>query len=542
MSSFSHEVEALDRWFKSERFAETLRPYGAQDVAALRGSLRTEYPSHIQAQKLWRLLTELKSRGGFSHTFGALDPVQVVQMAPHVTTIYVSGWQCSSTASTSNEPGPDFADYPMDTVPNKVHQLFSAQLFHDRRQCEERSRLGPSAPEVDYLRPIIADGDTGHGGTTAVMKLTKLFIERGAAGIHFEDQKPGTKKCGHMGGKVLVSVQEHIDRLVAARLQADVMGAETILVARTDAEAASLLDNNIDARDHPFILGATTPGTRMLNEVLEEARLSGASREDMDMLSDKWTAAANLRRFPEAVCEAIELLPEGERAGKLATWKAECYKLSLPKMRALALDLLNGQDLYFDWEACRSREGYYRVKGGVDYCVQRAVAYAPYCDMLWMETAKPNIGEATEFAHGVHAARPGKMLAYNLSPSFNWDVAGLSPEEMADFNVMLGRLGFVWQFITLAGFHSNGLIATMFAREYGRRGVVAYVEMIQRRERAEKVELLTHQKWSGAALLDRQMQTVTGGLSSTSAMGAGVTEDQFGATTHATSENGHKDA
>ena len=286
-------------------------------------------------------------------------------------------------------------------------------------------------------------------------------------------------------------------------------------------------DSNIDPRDHPFILGATVPGTRPLNAVVEEARAQGATGAEIERLTDQWMANANLRRFPEAVCDALLAAFPGDQA-KLGAWKSRAYALSLEQARAYARELL-GRDVYFDWEAPRSREGYYRIKGGVDYCVQRAVAYAPHADLLWMETAKPDLREAQEFARGVRAAVPGKMLAYNLSPSFNWDAAGLTAAEMETFNRGLAQMGFVWQFITLAGFHANGLQTTLFAREYGKRGVVAYVEMIQRRERAEQVDMLTHQKWSGAGLMDKQMQTVTGGLSSTSSMGKGVTEAQFGA-------------
>ena len=539
MLSHDARIKEITAWMTSDRFRRTFRNYNAEDVAKLRGSVEWPRPaSSLTATKLFELVRNLRDQNRCTVTFGCLDNAQLTQMVRFAETIYVSGWQASSHHSSVLEPGPDLADYPMDTVPKHVERLFKAQQFHDRKQFEAQWTSRNFENPVDYLRPIIADGDTGHGGMTAVMRLTKLMVEAGAAGIHFEDQRHGAKKCGHMGGKVLVSTREHIDRLMASRLQCDIMGAETVIVARTDAEAAKLIESNQDPRDHVFIMGTTDKSARPYRNAESPAEVAN------------WKKNHKVVTFHQAVLD--ELKRNNASADKVAKWNAESSKfpgIAHEDARALARELLGGPEPFWCWELPRTREGYFVLSAGIETCVHRMRHFAPYCDIMWAETAKPILADAQRLAQGVEGVYgPGEKpyLAYNLSPSFNWDASGMtdaqvmasSPSpptcatlaaprvsrqprrcavllararpghqdcaaagadlgcgQMRTFCGDLGKLGFVWQFVTLAGFHLSSLGANRLCRTLtAEQSMLGYVEGIQRPERNEGVDTLTHQR------------------------------------------------
>lgn len=423
----NHEEQAreIERdWAEDPRWAGIKRSYTAKDVLRLRGSVKVEHTiARIGARRLWKLMKEEP----FVNALGALTGGQAIQQVQAgLKAVYCSGWQVAADANVAGQMYPDQSLYPVNSVPELVRRINNSLQRTDQIYSAE------GKDGIDWFAPILADAEAGFGGTLNAFELTKALIEAGAAGVHFEDQLSSAKKCGHMGGKVLVPTSEAVQKLVAARLAADVCGIPTVLFARTDADAASLLTSDFDENDRRFITGE------------------------------------------------------------------------------------------------RTVEGFYRVRNGLDQAISRGLAYAPYADLVWCETSEPNLESARHFAEAIHAEFPGKMLAYNCSPSFNWKKK-LDDETIAKFQTELGKMGYKFQFITLAGFHSLNYSMFELASRYRDEQMTAYARL-QEEEFASEVEgyrATKHQAFVGAGYFDALTQTIMGGNASTTALRGSTEEDQF---------------
>lgn len=530
------ESSKVEEWWESARFKNISRPYSATDVVKHRGSLPANtsiYPSSYQARKLFNLLEENFKNGTPLHTLGVIDPVQMSQLARcrNIKVAYISGWACSSTlVGSTNEVSPDFGDYPYDTVPNQVERIFKAQQLHDRKAFLEASIKG-STP-VDYLKPIIADADMGHGGPTTVMKVAKLFAEKGAAGIHLEDQMVGGKRCGHLSGAVLVPTATHLMRLISTRFQWDIMGTENLVIARTDSCNGKLLSSSSDPRDHEFIRGIirdnVVPWSEKLIE-MEDKKIPNSTIADMEK---EWYHENELFTFEEALEKqftASEFESYKEKKEDLMVNKLGRAYLSLREMKLLAQEVTPLKKIIFDWDAPRTKEGYYMFNGCIEAAIRRSLVFAPYSDMIWLETKTPDLEQARSFSRKIHKQLPATKLVYNLSPSFNWSAHGFDDKALKSFVWDLAKEGFTLQLVSLAGLHSDGVSFWELANSFQSDGMKAYVEKVQKREKETNCDIMTHQLWSGAEYVDSLMKVVQNGASSQtlSTSGESFTETQF---------------
>ena len=583
--TFEDEVAAIKKYFESPRFAGIQRLHSAREVVEQRGAIHADYTvAREAAANFHKRLRELYAEQKCITTFGPYSPGQAVAMKrAGIEGIYLGGWATSAKGSVQEDPGPDLASYPLSQVPDEAAPIVRALLTADRNQFHARARMTPEQREahtpVDYQPFIIADADTGHGGDAHVRNVVRRFVEIGVPGYHIEDQKPGVKKCGHQGGKVLVSEDEQIKRLSAARFQLDIMMVPGIIVARTDAESATLLDGRSDERDQPFILGATNTDMpsfkasflgilrRFYKKGIEE--LSGfqiyatteaeyaaadawidsmglgaaideavsvyekGGRTAVDATLDKvfdrfvdvWSTEANVKTYGEAVADEMRFLasegvqfPMKEEEWLAFSQRAPFYTITEEARRM-------GVHVVWDCEHAKTPDGYYQVRGGIDYAIAKSLAAAPYCDILWMETKTADLHDAKIFADAIHAKFPDKMLAYNLSPSFNWDTTGLDDEGMRKFPQELGKLGFVFNFITYGGHQIDGLAGEEFAQSLRDEGMLALARL-QRRFRLIESPYRTPQTLVGGPRADAGLMALSGRTATTKAMGKGSTQFQ----------------
>jgi isocitrate lyase len=582
---FDRDVAETQEWFDSPRFAGITRLYSARQVVEQRGTIARDYTvAREAAVGFYDRLRQLFAERKCITTFGPYSPGQAVVIKRlGIEGIYLGGWATSARGSTTEDPGPDLASYPLSQVPDEAAMLVRALLAADRNEQYLRSRMTEkqrsATPAHDFRPFIIADADTGHGGDPHVRNLIRRFVEAGVPGYHIEDQRPGTKKCGHQGGKVLVPEDEQIKRLNAARFQLDVMNVPGIIVARTDAEAATLLDGRGDERDQPFILGATNVnlpsykaafvallklfydlGVRELNghllyelseaeyrsanAWLERRRLTKLVSESAAAyqqgkhatvdaafdgvaarLLEAWEEESGLETYGEAVAQVLEFRAgEGEQLEiSAAQWRKFAERASLweakEKARALGIQII------WDCEHAKTPEGYYQVRGGIPYAIAKSLAVAPFADVLWMETKTADLDDAREFADAIHAKFPEKMLAYNLSPSFNWDSTGMSDEDMERFPEELARMGFVFNFITYGGHQIDGIAAEEFATALKQEGMLALARL-QRKIRLLESPYKTPQTLVGGPRVDAALLASSGRTATTMAMGKGSTQHQ----------------
>jgi isocitrate lyase len=424
MFNGNNQVTEIEQEWRSPRWEGTTRPYTAEDVARLRGSIKIEYTlARMGAERLWKLMHEKN----YVRALGALTGNQAMQQVKAgLDAVYLSGWQVAADANLAGQMYPDQSLYPADSGPHVVKRINQTLQRADQIHHSE-GRNG-----TYWFAPILADAEAGFGGALNVFEITKAYIEAGAAGIHFEDQLASEKKCGHMGGKVLLPTSHAIRNLISARLAADVMGVPTVIVARTDADAANLITSAVDPADQPFLTGE------------------------------------------------------------------------------------------------RTVEGFYRTKAGLDQAIARGLAYAPFADIIWCETSTPDLEQAKAFAEGIHAEFPGKLLAYNCSPSFNWKMK-LSEEDIATFQEQIAAMGYKFQFVTLAGFHALNYSMFELAHNYRDRGMAAYSELQQAEFAAEEhgYTATKHQREVGAGYFDDVTQVISGGVSSTTALTGSTEEQQF---------------